>query len=102
MTACQTDWAIDKQCPVCASLLPVHPAAGRPAVYCKESCKKKALRAKQKASRISFGVVKTSRNSKKSCKTALTPVSLPSLSLFSQPAPVIRSVDDLKAFFNGL
>jgi len=61
----QTEWISEKCCPVCAALLPEHLAAGRPAVYCKEACKKKSLRARLKASRNYDDSAKPSRNSRK-------------------------------------
>jgi hypothetical protein len=109
----QTDWLSDN-CPVCNSPLPVHSGAGRPNIYCKESCKKKALRAKQKVSRISLQIEKPSRISKRSKKTDLQTAGkhigvsgtvhkfpLPEATTLQAPAPVIRHFDDLVSFFGG-
>ncbi len=61
----QTDCVDEKCCPVCSSLLPVHSGGGRPAVYCKEACKKRAMRARLKASRNYDAIEKSSCNSRK-------------------------------------
>lgn len=92
----------DKQCPVCASLLPV--SKTRRFVYCSNACKFKAFRQREKLQRISIEGEKPQRISKKRIHPALSlnSVQTSAVSHFdTRPAPVINSVDDLKAFFNG-
>lgn len=114
----QTELISDKCCPVCAALLPEHPAAGRPVFYCKEACKMKAYRQRQKSLRISDEVDKPLRNSRKlqnllvnssasgkvigvSGTVHALPVPAQKSTTTLSEAPVIRSFDDLKAFFCG-
>lgn len=110
----QTDLVDRKICPVCSSPLPVHPAAGRPSVYCKEACKKRAMRLRRKVSSISLVSEKAPRISKKTIQSVVDfPVSEKFVGVSGTvhafpvtdskpaltPAPVIRSFDDLKSFF---
>lgn len=96
----QIDCAAENLCPVCSSILPVHPVAGRPSVYCSVACKQYSYRHRKTALRISKIEEKPLRNSKKVIGASGT-VHRVSVVSQSSESPVIRNIDDLKSFFCG-
>ncbi|MFZ4504415.1 MAG: hypothetical protein ACOYM1_10735 [Methylovulum sp.] len=92
-------------CVFCFKVVPEHSAAGRPSEFCSDSCKMKVYRLRKKAlnpdisqkSRKS-NIVRGRFENEVGCVFRSPPVVYAPI---HQPTKEIRTIQDLKDFFNG-